>query len=416
MPESPGSTSPAAVAPPPGSDERPAAAPKRVPGLWLALLGAPVSLGTTTPALILPHAAGSLGVSMETAIWIVTTYAWGIAVGTPLMAGVLRRYGFRTTLLASSALALAGTVLVIASPWLGLLLPGRAAQAIGAAGLTTTAMNLAGSSRRMGLITAGIGLCAALGPLAGSLLGDGSFTWRPAIALSLISILAVPVALRRAPAAVPGRADRHFDAVGAVKLTALATALVFIPHYPLPAVLAALAAGALLVAHLRTRPDGFVPVAVLRAPAFLPACALAFALATSYFALLYGVPRLLDHRVHWTTGQIGPAQLVALAIGAALALTFASLAGRMSRLALSLVLVVLGALALGTTVVAHSPWPLLAALAIALLTASGGQATLAVVANREVPESQRPSGIGLFNLCYQLGGAFGPAIVALLAI
>jgi hypothetical protein len=32
-----------------------------------------------------------------------------------------------------------------------------------------------------------------------------------------------------------------------------------------------------------------------------------------------------------------------------------------------------------------------------------------------VPDERRPAAIGLFTLCYLLGAAFGPAIVALLA-
>jgi hypothetical protein len=30
--------------------------------------------------------------------------------------------------------------------------------------------------------------------------------------------------------------------------------------------------------------------------------------------------------------------------------------------------------------------------------------------------AQRPAAIGLFTLCYQLGGAFGPAVAALLVL
>ncbi|MFD0345882.1 hypothetical protein ACFQ0M_06930 [Kitasatospora aburaviensis] len=37
-------------------------------------------------------------------------------------------------------------------------------------------------------------------------------------------------------------------------------------------------------------------------------------------------------------------------------------------------------------------------------------------ATQATPAAQRPTAIGLFNLCYQLGGAFGPAIAALITL
>ncbi|GAA1538851.1 hypothetical protein GCM10009730_55040 [Streptomyces albidochromogenes] len=52
----------------------------------------------------------------------------------------------------------------------------------------------------------------------------------------------------------------------------------------------------------------------------------------------------------------------------------------------------------------------------AVLTTSAGQATLAVLAGQSAPASQNPTAIGLFNLGYQLGGAFGPAIAALVVL
>ncbi|OQD57871.1 hypothetical protein BM536_000185 [Streptomyces phaeoluteigriseus] len=53
---------------------------------------------------------------------------------------------------------------------------------------------------------------------------------------------------------------------------------------------------------------------------------------------------------------------------------------------------------------------------LAVLATSAGQATLAVYAAQTAPAAQRPTAIGLFNLCYQLGGAFGPAIAALITL
>ncbi|MFD0345880.1 MFS transporter [Kitasatospora aburaviensis] len=153
-------------------------APRRpVPVAWLALLATPVAASANSPVLILPEMAGSLGVRTATATWLVTVFAWAMAVGTPLMASLLRRRGLGSTLRLGTALIVAGTAVVAAAPWLPLAMTGRAAQAVGAAGLITAAMSLAGSVRRMGVITAGFGTLGAVGPLLGSAVA-GAASWR----------------------------------------------------------------------------------------------------------------------------------------------------------------------------------------------------------------------------------------------
>ncbi|MER6994270.1 MFS transporter [Streptomyces sp. NPDC000410] len=395
----------------------PLAAPthRHVPALWLALLATPVAAGANSPVLILPDMAASFGAPTASATWFVTVFAWAMAVGTPLMAGLLRRRGLRTTLRLSAALVLAGTLLVAVAPWLPLALPGRAAQAIGGAGLITSAMSLAGSVRRMGVITAGFGILGAVGPLLGSLIAD-AVSWRASLAVSAAALLALPAVLRHAPEAAAPAPSSPFDSRGASLLVLLATALVFLPHHPLPAAAAALVTAALLAAHIRTRPDGFVPLALLRTPAFVVSALLACAFATSYFTLLFTVPQLLRERTDWSLSLIGTAQLVALLTGSLLSWLLAAASARMKRRTVLTLLLTLGTLAPLTA--ALTPWaPLLLLVAtLAVLTTSAGQATLAVYATTPTPASVRPTAIGLFNLCYQLGGAFGPAIAALLTL
>ncbi|MFC7447995.1 MFS transporter [Rhodococcus daqingensis] len=395
-------------------DESRAVPARQIPALWLALLATPLAASANSPVLILPEMADSFGVRTATATWLVTVFAWAMAVGTPLMAALLRRRGPRLTLGVCAALIVAGTALVAVAPWLPLAMAGRAAQAVGGAGLATVAMTLAGSARRMGVITAGFGILGATGPLLGSLIADVA-SWRAALAISLVALLAIPAVVRHQPAFAPAP-SAPFDAQGAALLVLTATALVLIPRYPAPAVAAALVIGALLAAHIRRRPDGFVPAALLRSPAFTLSVTLVCALATSYFALLFTIPQLLRDRTDWSSSIIGAGQLVALLIGSVLSLLLATAAARIGRARVLAALIGVGTLALLTACLA--PWAplLLLAATLAVFATTAGQATLSVYATGAAPESQRPTAIGLFNLCYQLGGAFGPAIAALIAL
>ncbi|WP_329421806.1 MFS transporter [Streptomyces sp. NBC_01268] len=401
---------------------RPAAAPadpaapgaRHVPVAWLALLAAPIAASANSPVLILPDMAGSLGVRTATATWLVTVFAWAMAVGTPLMAGLLRRRGLGAALRLSAALITAGTAVVAVAPWLPLAMAGRAAQAVGGAGLVTAAMSLAGSVRRMGVITAGFGTLGAVGPLLGSTI-SGALSWRVSLAVGAVALLALPAVMRRADLSAPERTT-PFDGRGAALLVLTATALVLIPRHPLPAVAAALLTGALLALHVRSHPTGFVPATLLRTRAFTLSALLACAFSTSYFTLLFTIPQLLRDRTDWSTSLIGTGQLVALLTGSVLSMLMAAAAARLGRPKVLAILLAVGALAPLTAVL--SPWaPLLLPVAtLAVFTTSAGQATLAVYATQAAPGAQRPTAIGLFNLCYQLGGAFGPAIAALITL
>ncbi|MFJ3879867.1 MFS transporter [Streptomyces sp. NPDC090077] len=405
-----GSKRSAAPAPAPATTRAP------VPVFWLALLATPIAAGANAPVLILPDMARSLGVADATAAWLLTAFGWAMATGTPLMAGLLRRRGLAPVLRLAAALVLGGTLLVAVSPWLPLTLLGRCAQAAGGAGLVAAAMSLAGTARRMGVISAGFGMLGASGPLLGRTLADGA-SWRLALAVQAVALLAVPAVLRHAGGRTAPAPAGPFDGRGAALLTALATALVLLPTQPLAALAGALAAAVLLTLHVRRRPDGFVPALLLGRPVFVVSALLALALSTSYFTLLFSVPRLLTDRAGWDAASAGTGQLIALLAGAALSWLLAAASARMGRAAVRTVLVAAGTAAALTGVLASSGLLLVAATAVGVFTASAANAVLSTHAVSAAPdEAHRPSAIGLFTLCYQLGGAFGPAVATLLVL
>lgn len=388
-------------------------APRQVPAFWLALLAAPVAAGANAPVLILPDMARSLGVATATATWMVTAFAWAMAAGTPLLAALLRRRGLRPLLRLSTALVLGGTALVAVAPWLPVALAGRVGQSLGGAGLVAAAMNLAGSARRMGVISSGFGVMGAAGPLLGATLTD-AVSWRLAFAVSAIALLAVPAVARYARDTQPG--EGRFDARGATLLIALATALILLPTTPLPALAAALLTAVLLALHVRRRPEGFVPATLLRSPLFLISAALGVTLSTTYFTLLFTVPSLLQDRAGWSKGAIGTGQLITLLTASALSWLLAASSARLGRTAVRTILVTVGATAVATATFSASGPLLLLAAGAAAFTATGANATLSVHAASATTPAQRPTAIGLFALSYQLGGAFGPGITTLLIL
>ncbi|GAA0908437.1 hypothetical protein GCM10009559_77640 [Pseudonocardia zijingensis] len=387
------------------------AAPGRVAAPWLALLAAPLSFGIGGPALVLADIARDTGTTVASATWVVTAFGWGISVGTPLLAGLLARRGVRGTLATCAVLVLLGAVLVNAHPTMAVVALGTALLGLGTAGLLACAMTLAEGARTMGLISAALAALGATGPLVGSLAGS-LIDWRASLTLPALGLLALPVVLRR-PGPGGATVTAPFDVTGAALLMALVTALVTIPHQPLPAaVAAALAAGALAV-HLRRRPDGFLPAVLVRSPAFLLAAATTLFLAIVNFGLFYAAPVLLARQTGWSPAAVGAVMLWPYLLGGGLSWVVVAVTARLHlrTVAAGLAATVVAATLVAWTVAAVPI--LLVAFAAGSIAAASGQGALARHAAEAVPAPYRSPALGMFTLCYLLGTAFGPAIVAL---
>lgn len=387
---------------------------RRVPVLWLALLATPVAAANNAAVLILGDMSRSLNITKATASWLVTVFALALAVATPLIATLVRRRGTRAALWSSAAFVAVGTVIVAASPWLPLTLAGRAGQAVGGAGMMAIAMNLAGTARRMGVISAGSGILGGVGPLLGERLTD-AVSWRAALSVLIITLPAVPAVSRHTTPAPP-TTEARFDARGAILLAVLSSGIVLLPSNPLPALAVAGVTAALLALHIRRRPDGYVPLAVLRSGLFRGSVLIAVVLSVLYFTLLFGIPQLITDRAGWTTGSVAVGQMIAMIAGSVLTLVFAAVAARLGQTAVRALLLTVGTLAATAAVLAHSALVLFIAIGLAVFAATGANATQSMAAASAVPEPRRPTGIGLFQLAYLMGGALGPALATALVI
>lgn len=390
----------------------PARATGRIPAYWLGLMAGPLSFGIAGPALVLDDIARDLGTTTGTVTWGVTAFGWGIAVGTPLMSGLLRHRGARAALSVCGLLVLLGAAMVLTVPLLPAVIIGCALQALGTAGLTTIAMSLTDSARGMGFVTASLAVVGSTAPLAGSLMND-AINWQAALALPAVSLIGLLIVIRRVSTTPTSTA--RFDGLGAVLLTAVVTALVFVPHYPLVAGVCSVLSVAALVWHLRGRPQGFVPAVVVRSTVFLISSVLAFLLAAVNFGLMFAVPEALSDHTSWSSGQIGVAMVWPLLLGGALSWVVVAASAKVGRQPVIITLVAMGAIAVVLASVSVWAVLLLLAQAIASIAAASGQGVFAVHSTKAVPDEERPAAIGLFNLCYLLGAAFGPAIVSLLS-
>ncbi|MFD5494351.1 MFS transporter [Streptomyces sp. NPDC001812] len=200
-PSSAPSTAPSAPASPGGPDSRmaPGGPGYRRMSLALFLAGvATFALLYSTQAL-LPLISGDLGVSAGDASWTVAAATGGLALFVLPMSALSERYGRRTVMTASLAVAVTVGLLVPFAPSLGALVALRALQGAALAGVPASATAyLAEEVRPRALVTA-IGLFVAgnsVGGMSGRVVtGWVAQEWGWRVAVGVVGVLAVACAV-----------------------------------------------------------------------------------------------------------------------------------------------------------------------------------------------------------------------------
>src|SRR5262245_7845451 len=96
-----------------------------LPLLSLFLAGFAIATSSFVVAGLLPEMAADLGVTVPTAGLLVTAYAFGVAIGGPLLSLVTSRFRRKPTILVLMAIFVAGQIFCALAPTYELLLGAR---------------------------------------------------------------------------------------------------------------------------------------------------------------------------------------------------------------------------------------------------------------------------------------------------
>jgi len=308
-------------------------------GLVLGLVAGIGGLGIGAPGVVLPTVADALDVTEDATAWVLAAFVLGSAVASTNGGRAIDLIGAGRVAAAGAAAVLAGTALVLVAGSLPAVVAARFVQGVGSGWLCVVAFSAVshvpepGRERTGGVLTATSFTMIASSPLVGALV-ESLAGWRPALALAALGVLPMPAVLRGLPTA--RRATGSLDLAGAGWATVAALGLAAVLQAPATgmSVLAALGAAAtataatvVLARHLGRRPDGFLPVAILRNRELLRLSAIAATIQAAYTGLIFAAPLLLDDAVGWSGLQTG----AALFPGAALAAGAAYAAGTVGR-------------------------------------------------------------------------------------
>lgn len=380
-------------------------------------------MGSAAVAVVLPSIARDLGLSTGGSTWVISLYALMLAVATAVYGRLADLAGIRLPLTVGVGLMTTGALLGALAPTYEVLLSARLLQGAGAAAVPTLGMAIVSAKYDGAVRTAALGrvagvaaAVACLGPLAGggveSLLG-----WRAVVALPALGLLIVPVLWRAVPTEGSGA---RLDILGAVLVAATAAGLVLLVQSPSSGVVVATVGAVLLAlgipavtAQVRRRPEGFLPLEVIRQAAVVRSALAASAVPAAWFALLIAVPAVLVGQ-GWTPLSVGLALVPSAATGLLAPRIAAPL---LVRIGAGRSLAVSGATAATALLVAAlgaaaGSAPLLVLAVVGVTFGFGlGQPALVQAVGEAVAPHVRGVALGVATLVFLVGGGVGSAVV-----
>ena len=389
----------------------------------LGLLFGLAGMGSSSAAIAVPLLSDDLGVSSGVATWTISLYVLMLAVTTAVYGRVSDLVGVRGPLLVGVGLMTAGAIGAALAPSFSLLLVARVFQGAGAAAIPTLGVTVinaryAGGTRglALGRLAGTAAALSCLGPLFGGLV-ESAFGWRAVMALPVLGLAVVP-ALWSALAG--GGNGARLDLLGAVLVAVTAAGVVLVVQSPATGVVVALVGIGLVVlgtpataVRVRSRPHGFLPLAVVRNATVVRSALAAAAVPAAWFALLVAVPELLVGD-GWEPWQVGlllvPSAVIALGVPRVTGPLLASVGpSRSLALAGTIATAALLVSALGAALVA----PALLAVAVIFVTIAFGmgQPSLSAAVADEVEPEVRGVALGVATLVFLVGGSVGSAMV-----
>ena len=392
--------------------------------MLLGLLFGLAGMGSSSAAVTLPLLGDDFGIGPGLAAWTISLYVLMLAVTTALYGRISDLVGVRAPLLAGLVLMSVGALVAAVAPTFEVLLGARVLQGAGAAavptlGVTILSTRYAGEARGLafGRLAGTAAAVSCLGPLVGGVVEE-ALGWRAVMALPILGALVVPFLWR---ALHTGGSGARLDVVGAVLVAATAAGMVLLVQSPSAGLLVAALGGALLVlgvpavrASVSRRPDGFLPVEVIRNPVVVRSAVAASAVPASWFAMLIAMPAVLLAE-GWATWQVGaamvPSALVALVVPQVAGPLLARVGSARSLAVAGVVAAVAMAVAAAGAGLASAP-VLVVAIVLVTFSFGLGQPALSAAVGDAVPVAVRGVALGVSTLLFLIGGSIGSAVVA----
>ncbi|MPZ71905.1 MAG: MFS transporter [Nitriliruptorales bacterium] len=393
--------------------------------LLLGTLVALTVVGSSAVAVALPEVAAELQLDKPGTAWIVAAFSLSFSITTAVFGRLADLQGLRRPLRIGVVLLVTGSIAAALAPNFPSIVVARLVQGAGAGAVPVLALGVLAArfegvarGRALGALTAVVSIVSGSGPLIGGVIAE-LLGWRFVLAVPAVALLIMEPVARLAPAG--GRVEGRIDTRGAALVAAFTTGLVLILQSPatrpgpmlLAASIALLVGGAIaLRAHVRRRPNGFLPLRVVANRSVVLTSLAGLTLLAGYLAALLSLPLMFTDEHGWRPLQIGLAMVPAALLGAIASRVVGGTAQRLGRYRVAAWLALGSAAGLLVAAVGHSaPIVVLIALGPVVAGFAAGQVALIDGLPELVDEDVQGVALGLFNLVFFTGGAVGSAIV-----
>jgi DHA2 family metal-tetracycline-proton antiporter-like MFS transporter/DHA2 family florfenicol/chloramphenicol resistance protein-like MFS transporter len=401
--------------------------------LFLAVAASAVFVSVLTATMInvlIPIIRDQFGASAAEVGWVVTGYALAYAIGVPLYGRISDFFGVRDIFSVGLAGFAAGGVICALAPSLTVLVFGRIVQGIGGAAIpalaiVSVAKVLPAGERGagIGLIGSSLGAAAAIGPVAGGLVGQ-FLGWRALFVGTLVlALVLIPFARHVLPNG-GSEEERRFDLLGGVLLGLAAGLFLFGVTQGQGAgfgsisswgsFVGAAVAASLFVWRINGVPHPFVSPTLFKNRGYVTAVVVGFLAMLANLTALVLTPLLLIGENGLPAGAAG----LALTPGAMALALLSPLSGRLSDrigvrppIVAGLSVMTLSAFFI-STLAAGASAVMVSVGILGLMTGMAFvQSPLTNAAAGSLPEEEVGGGMGIFQGLLFLGGGTGPALI-----
>ncbi|MGI8860246.1 MAG: MFS transporter [Rubrobacteraceae bacterium] len=401
--------------------------------LFLAVAASAVFISVLTATMInvlIPLIRLQFGASPAQVGWVITGYSLAYAVGVPLYGRISDFFGVRRVFAVGLTGFAAGGLICAFAPSLTVLVLGRIVQGIGGAAIpalaivsVTKVLPAGERGAGMGVIGSSLGAAAAVGPVAGGIVGQ-FLGWRALFVGTLVlTLILIPFARRVLPNG-GSQDERRFDLIGGLLLGLGAGLFLFgvtqgqgagfASSSSWGCFLGAALAASLFVWRISGASHPFVSPVLFRNRAYVAAILVGFFAMLANLSALIFTPLLLVE----VNGLSAAAAGLALTPGAVALALLSPLSGRLSDrigvktpILAGLTPMTLSALFMSTLAAGASPFMVSAGMLGLTVGMSFVQSPLANAAAGALPDAEVGGGMGIFQGLIFLGGGTGPALL-----
>ena len=378
-------------------------------------------------AVVLPEIGADLAIPERHLSWVLGGFLLTYGVAIPFYGRLASRFGARRLFLIGVATFSVGSGLSALAAGLEALLAARTLQALGGAAVPGLGMTLASrafpAERRglvLGVVSATMGVAAAVGPLGAGLISEIA-NWRYLFAASALAAVNVPLGLRfldrreslsDEPLGLAGGALFGMGIAAALLFAARGSQVGRIDGFALAAGITSILAFASFGAHQRLATTPFVPNSLIANGGYQRLVMLGFAVAAANLGAQIGLPFLFESLHGMSTLDIGvalvPAALVSAVVGV-LAGGVADRIGAAVPIRAGAALMIAGAFAVsaraGTSPTTVAWLAVVPGAGFALVNSP-----LVTIISRLVKPDDLASALSLNTMMFFVGGSFGTTL------